>query len=345
MPDLTRSQVSALLRADASLISPHEHVGSELIQHGAADRHTYRQSVGELMTLMARLRDRLLDGAGTVAALALPMPFYRYFKPEGTAVDPVTAVRAIRRRNHETLDACAEHRATEGLGPGLAVPLAALLADPFRSAEIFAQEYADRREEVFALKWHPAAHLRSPAAHVALGYLELAADWDVPIVVHCAPAGRMGDLPALRTQLLARAAEAGVRIGVAHAGHLDPALPQVLTAPGVYADLGPWEALRERTLGAPAPTGHDERLGTLLASSGSRLMFSLDSPWHLEHWASGRLLGAPAEESLARLLAAAAAVGAPRERLLHENAYAFLFGDRHHHRADEAAAATRPVPC
>ncbi|MFJ8313967.1 MULTISPECIES: hypothetical protein [unclassified Streptomyces] len=320
-----RARLSALLRTDTCLVTPHEHIGSELIQHGPADRHVYQQSVRELTDRLIALRNRVLGGRGRVAALALPMPYYRYFKPEGTPLDPITVVRGIRRRNHEVLDACAEHRAADPAGE--AVPLAALLCDPFRGAERFAAEYADRRDEVFALKWHPAAHLRSPEAHVRLGYLDLAAEWDIPVVVHCAPRGRMGDLADLRTHVLPRAQAAGVRVCVAHAGYLDPALPAVLRAPGVFADLGPWEALRERALGGPAPAGATDRhLARLLSASAGRLMFSLDSPWHLEHREGGRVLGADAHRSLVHFLATITELGLSQGALLHENALALLFG-------------------
>jgi hypothetical protein len=97
--------------------------------------------------------------------------------------------------------------------------------------------------------------------------------------------------------------------------------------PGVFADLGPWEAICERVVGKAEPVGEDRRLAALMADYSSSLMFSLDTPWHLQPWEDGRVLGAPIPQAVERIRAARALAGAEGERaLLAGNALRFLFG-------------------
>ncbi|MEV6835801.1 GNAT family protein [Streptomyces sp. NPDC051133] len=307
------------------LISAHEHTGAELIFHDEASQHTYRQSVQELMTLLVSLgRQALPEPPAAVGALILPMPYYRRFKPEGTAVGPDACSRMIRHRNLELLDDCARFRKDNRPSAGL--PMTALMADPFRDADDFAADYAHRLEEVFALKWHPPAAEVPIAEYVARGYLDLAARWNVPTVLHCSPEGRLGDLAEIRADAVPAAVSAGARISIAHLGFLNAGLPEVLSHPGVYADLGPWEAVCERTVGDPGPADSDARLSALIAECGERLMFSLDTPWHLQPWDDGRVLGAETPDAVRRIVRSLESSGADTRSLLSDNALRYLFG-------------------
>ncbi|MET9605020.1 GNAT family protein [Streptomyces sp. NPDC006512] len=308
-----------------ALVSAHEHTGAELIFHSEESQHTYRQSVTELMELLTTLgRDLLPEPPSAVGALVLPMPYYRRFKPEGTQVDPDTCSRVIRHRNLELLDDCARFRKDNPPAAGL--PMTALMADPFRDADAFAADYEGRLGEVFALKWHPPAAETPIAEYVARGYLDLAARWDVPTVLHCSPEGRLGDLAEIRADAVPAAVRAGARISLAHLGFNNPGLTEVLEQPGVYADLGPWEAVCERTVGDPGPVDSDARLAALIADCGPRLMFSLDTPWHLQPWDDGRVLGAGTSEAVRRILGSLGLSGADERALLAGNALRYLFG-------------------
>ncbi|MEU8773157.1 GNAT family N-acetyltransferase [Streptomyces sp. NPDC048606] len=328
-----RDRVRALLTAAATapegartaLISAHEHTGAELIFHSEESQHTYRQSVEELMELLTSLgRDLLPEPPSVVGALVLPMPYYRRFKPEGTPVDPDTCGRVIRHRNLELLDDCARFRKDNPPAAGL--PMTALMADPFRDADDFAADYEGRLDEVFALKWHPPAAETPISEYVARGYLDLAARWDVPTVLHCSPEGRLGDLAEIREHAVPAAVRAGARISLAHLGFNNPGLVDVLEQPGVHADLGPWEAVCERTVGDPGPIDSDMRLAALIAECGPRLMFSLDTPWHLQPWDDGRVLGAGTSEAVRRILGSLGLSGADARALLAGNALRYLFG-------------------
>ncbi|MFJ8645337.1 GNAT family N-acetyltransferase [Streptomyces sp. NPDC093546] len=318
-----------LARGDAAvLISAHEHAGAELIHHDETSEHTYRQSVEQLMRLLGTLgRAHLPEPPATVGALVLPMPYYRRFKPAGVPVDPGTCSRVIRERNLELLDECARFRKDHPVSAGL--PMPALMADPFRDAEDFAADYEGRLDEVFALKWHPPAAETPLAAYVARGYLSLGARWNVPTVLHCSPEGRLGDLAEIRADVVPAAVAAGARVSIAHLGFLNPGLPEILANPGVYADLGPWEAVCERTVGDPGPAGSDTRLAELIAECGPRLMFSLDTPWHLQPWDDGRILGADTPDAVRRILGSlelGGAGAAAARGLLSGNALRYLFG-------------------
>ncbi|MFF7674952.1 hypothetical protein [Actinacidiphila glaucinigra] len=321
-----RRRVSAVLADRGSLVSAHEHAGSELMYHHAEAEHRYRQSVDELMDLLSALEHRHLGRPGSaVGALILPMPYYRQFKPPHAPVDPATCSAVIRERNLRLLDDCAAHRARHDHGGSL--PMAALMVDPFRDARDFASDYAGRRDEVFALKWHPPASDTPVERIVAAGYLELAAAWDLPTVTHCSPEGRLGDLAELTRDAVPEVARLGVRMAIAHLGFLNPGLEEVLGAPGIFADLGPWEAVCERTLGAPPPVAEDRRLAALIARHADRLMFSLDTPWHLQPWDDGRVLGATVPEAMERIRAAQRLAGTPDDgALLAGNTLGFLFG-------------------
>lgn len=321
-----RTEVRDHLTSGTVLISAHEHTGAELIFHDETSQHTYRQSVEELMELLGTLgRSHLPEPPATVGALVLPMPYYRRFKPEGTAVDPETCSRIIRHRNLELIDECARFRKDHPVSAGLPVP--ALMADPFRDAEEFAADYEGRLDEVFALKWHPPAAETPIAAYVTRGYLDLGARWNVPTVLHCSPEGRLGDLAEIRSDAVPAAVAAGARISIAHLGFNNPGLTEILAKPGVFADLGPWEAVCERTVGDPGPADSDARLATLISECGPRLMFSLDTPWHLQPWDDGRILGAETSEAVRRILDSARLGSADGSALLSGNALRFLFGE------------------
>lgn len=327
----TRAEVAAALREHAVLVSSHEHAGSELMYHHDEARHVYQQSVAELMKLIDRLRaeDPGQPGReGTVAgALVLPMPYYRHFKPADTAVDPDSCSQVIRERNLALLDECAAYR--ERHGDQGSFPMAALLVDPFLDARDFAAHYVARRTEVFALKWHPPASDQPIERYVSAGYLDLAAEWDLPTVTHCSPEGRLGDLAEIAGTALPEVERLGIRMSIAHLGFLNPGLAGALSVPGVFADLGPWEAICERVVGAAEPADEDRRLAALMAEHSSRLMFSLDTPWHLQPWDDGRILGAPVAEAVDRIKAARALAGPDLgglRDLLVGNALRFLFG-------------------
>ncbi|MER5727700.1 GNAT family N-acetyltransferase [Streptomyces sp. NPDC002138] len=320
-----REEAHALLTAGPALISSHEHTGAELVYHREDSHHTYRQSVDELMALLTSVGAALPSGPPAVTgALVLPMPYYRRFKPTGTPVGPEACSRVIRERNIELLDDCARFRKDHPASAGL--PMTALMADPFRSAEDFAADYEARTDEVFALKWHPPAAETPLAEYVDRGYLDLAARWNVPTVLHCSPEGRLGDLREIADSVVEAAVRAGARISIAHLGFLNPGLDEVLARPGVYADLGPWEAVCERTVGDPGPTGSDARLAELIGRYGQRLMFSLDTPWHLQPWDDGRVLGAEIPDAVDRILSSLRLSGSQAHALLSGNALRFLFG-------------------
>ncbi|MFB7665934.1 GNAT family N-acetyltransferase [Kitasatospora sp. NPDC056138] len=324
-PGRLRDRTRALLSTGPALISSHEHAGAELVYHREDSHHTYRQSVDELMGLLTSLGAALPSGPPAVTgALVLPMPYYRRFKPTGTPVDPATCSGVIRERNLELLDECARFRRDNPASAGL--PLTALMVDPFRSAEDFAADYETRTDEVFALKWHPPAAETPLAEYVDRGYLDLAARWNVPTVLHCSPQGRLGDLAEIADSVVEAAVRAGARISIAHLGFLNPGLDEVLARPGVYADLGPWEAVCERTVGDPGPADADTRLAELIGRYGQRLMFSLDTPWHLQPWDDGRVLGAEIPEALDRILGSLRLSGTETDALLSGNALRFLFG-------------------
>ncbi|GHI09720.1 hypothetical protein AQI88_16605 [Streptomyces cellostaticus] len=320
-----KDAVELLLRSGASLVSAHEHAGSELVHHREGVEHRYQQSVDTLMGLLRSVaRQHIGAAVGPVGALVLPMPFYRALKPQGAPVDPATCTDVIRQRNLRLLDDCARYR--DRHGPDGGVPMAAALVDPFRSAEDFAAELRHRRDEIFALKWHPPA-LESPVDdHVAAGYLDLSAEWNIPTVIHCSPTGRLGDLDEIRTHALPVAARAGVRVSIAHLAFLAPELPTVLDQPGVFADLGPWEAVCERTVGRPDPALADRRLACVMERNPDALMFSLDTPWHLQPWDDGRVLGASVADAVTRVRAAGEMAGLDSAALLHGTALRLLFG-------------------
>ncbi|MFJ8199175.1 hypothetical protein [Streptomyces sp. NPDC096152] len=320
-----RARTHAYLAAGPALVSVHEHAGVELIYRHEEAQYTYRQSVPDLMGLLGVLgRGLLSEPPDAVGALILPMPYYRRFKPEGTPVDPSTCGRIIRHRNRELLDACARFRADHPPSAGL--PMPALMADPFRDAADFASDYADRLGEVFALKWHSPSAERPVSAYVERGYLDLAADLGVPTVMHCSPDGGLADLAEIATVAVPAAVAAGARISLAHLGFNNPALPRILDTPGVYADLGPWEVVCERTVGDPGPVNSDVRLARLITACGARLMVSLDTPWHLQHWNDGRGLGAETVPAFRRILGALDLSGTDPRSLLAGNALSFLFG-------------------
>lgn len=252
------------------------------------------------------------------------MPYYRRFKPEGTPVDPATCGRIIRVRNRELLDDCARFRRDNPPSAGL--PMPALMADPFRDAEEFAADHADRLGEVFALKWHPPAAERPVSAYVERGYLDLAAELGVPTVMHCAPKGQLGDLAEIAADAVPAALAAGARISLAHLGFDDPALPRILNTPGVYANLGPWQAVFEGTAADPGALDRDARLARLITACGPKLMLSLDSPWHLQHRDHGRVLGTDTVPALRRILGSLALSGTDPQALLAGNALPYLFG-------------------
>ncbi|MGW7528790.1 hypothetical protein [Streptomyces sp. NPDC054783] len=320
-----RETTRAYLAVRPALISAHEHAGVELVHHRDDAQHIYRQTVPDLMAWLRVLgRGLLPEPPVAVGALVLPMPYYRRFKPAGTPVDPATCSRIIRARNRELLDACARFRA--GHPPSSGLPMPALMADPFRDAADFASDYADRRGEVFALKWHPPAAESPVSAYVERGYLALAAELGVPTVMHCSAEGRLGDLAEIAEAAVPAAVAAGARISLAHLAFNNPALPRILNTPEVYADLGPWEAVCEQTVGDPGPLHSDARLARLIDACGPRLMLSFDTPWHLQHADDGRVLGTDTVPALRRILGSLDLSGTDPHALLAGNALPYLFG-------------------
>ena len=79
----------------AGLVSVHEHLGAELLYQDNPAHHLYEQDLGELAGVLDGARRTLAVGDVRTAVLALPMPFYRTFKPAGTR--PIRTPRSPSR--------------------------------------------------------------------------------------------------------------------------------------------------------------------------------------------------------------------------------------------------------
>ncbi|MFJ8582775.1 hypothetical protein [Micromonospora sp. NPDC093277] len=303
----------------AGLVSVHEHVGSELLYQDNPGRHLYRQDLTELAGVLDGARQALEVGDARTAVLTLPMPFYRTFKPACTRTDPATAVAESDARNDALIAACAGWRRAD------VSPLVALLADPARPAKLFTERYALWLPAVSALKWHPPAAGTPVVEYVRGGYLDLAAELEVPLIVHCSPAGRLGDLDEILRDLLPEADRLGVRVSIAHAAFLNAAVSRVAEYPSAYLEVSPWEVIRQRTVG-DVPEPPDELLIRLLRQHPGRVVFSLDTPWHRQPWDDGRVLGVEVAATCARLRASAEAAGVALDEVIRVNPGRLLWG-------------------
>jgi hypothetical protein len=305
----------------AGLVSVHEHVGAEHLYQDNPGNHVYQQDLTELAGVLGGVRQALGVGDIRTAVLALPMPFYRTFKPVGTHTDPASAVAESDARNDALIVSCAGWQQPD------VSPLVALLADPARPAKLFAERYAPWLPAVSALKWHPPAAGTPVVAYVRAGYLDLAAELEVPLIAHCSPAGRLGDLDEILRDLLPEADRLGVRVSIAHAAFLNEAVARVAEHPSAYLEVSPWEAIRQRTVG-DVPEPPDELLARLLRQHPGRVVFSLDTPWHRQPWDDGRVLGAEVAATCARLRASAQTAGVALDEIIRVNPGRLLWGER-----------------
>ena len=205
--------------------------------------------------------------------------------------------------------------------------MVALLADPSRPAKLFAERYAEWLPAVSALKWHPPAAGTPVAEYVGGGYLDLAVELDVPLIVHCSPAGRLGDLDEILRDLLPEADRLSVRVSVAHAAFLNAAVARVADHPSAYLEISPWEVIRQRTVG-DVPEPPDGLLTQLLQQHPGRVVFSLDTPWHRQPWDDGRVLGVEVAATCARLRVSADAAGVALDEIVRGNPARLLWGEQ-----------------
>lgn len=320
------SPISELTVLDSgqTLISVHEHVGEETLEYPNGVDVSYRQSVSELERRLCDLPwRRFVINPSAVAAVCLPMPYYLRFKR--SLVDDVTAV--CEQRNHEVLTACAAWRSGPGSERDVAfLPLPALLATSLEPAAEFDRRYATILDRVIALKWHPAAESRTPTDFIRAGYLDLAAERRLPLIVHCARVGTPGDLGDLLADLVPAAVVRGVRVDIAHVGFLHPRLTELAGLPGVFTDCCPWEAICSSSEPVLDGVGGIELLTEIMSTLSKQMCLGFDTPWHVQLWDDGRRHGRSAIHDLEAVSRAAALAGMELQDLFFRNARRLLFG-------------------
>ena len=77
------------------------------------------------------------------------------------------------------------------------LPIPFLFVDPSLSAADFERQYSSVMDKVAGLKWHPYAQKKTPKDYVDAGYIDFAADYNFPTVIHCERPNENGDLSAL----------------------------------------------------------------------------------------------------------------------------------------------------
>ena len=216
------------------------------------------------------------------------------------------------------------HRLAEGTS---FLPLPFLFVDPNISASGFESQYAAVLDKVAGLKWHPFAQRKEPKDYVRAGYVDLAAQYHLPTVIHCERPGEKGDLNALFNDVSPHAEKARVPIDIAHMGFLHKGFNRIGDFEFSYIDMSPWSTITMADNDQVSMQARAELLAEFLKAHSNSMLFGMDTPFNWSLWSNGRKYGADVADEIKILEQAISLAGVEAaDRLLNKNPRQFLKG-------------------
>lgn len=290
--------LSKIDRSDA-VISSHEHHGAiELFCPELGTSVYYAQDFDEHVKDLteAGLLSRE-QGNGIYAAAFFTFPIYERFRAISLSSDGREEMDIYRNENNCLLEATGKAQAAFNRKKSSGfLPLPFLLVDPNLKAYAFEKQYKTVLPFVAGLKWHPFAQCKEPKDYVDSGYIDLAADYRFPTVIHSDSEGEPGDICAIFNSAGKAAEKRQVSIDIAHMGYFHNSLRVIEDFEFCFLDLCPVNAL---LADKSQPTSREEKtyfLAGLLSSYGNRVLWGLDSPFNWSVWPDGRKTGASFHE-------------------------------------------------
>jgi hypothetical protein len=205
------------------------------------------------------------------------------------------------------------------------LPLPFLFVDPNQPASLFERRYAAVFNEVVGLKWHPYAQNKPPIDYVKSGYIDLAADYGLPTVIHSERPGERGDLAALFRDVSPAAEARKANVDFAHMGFLHPDFSPLQNFEHSFIDMAPWSSI---CLGEDPNLSINDRankMAQFLSQHDKKLLFGLDTPYHWSLWSNGNTFGAEVSEEFEIINRAVRMIGAEAgKNLLCDNPKLFL---------------------
>ena len=301
-----RDKLLDLIRANECLISVHEHIDEEELFFTNGKSIFYGQTLHEFQANMPQPMPGM-KGISPIffAAVFFSCPSYERFRavPLSKEVRDTTDIYYdINNRVFEEMGVLQHAFMKAGRNLHLSpdrlsvLPLPFLFVDPNQPASLFEKRYAPVLENTMGLKWHPYAQNKEPKAYVDAGYLDLASDYKLPIVIHSERPGERGDLSALFRDVSPIAEHRKVNVDFAHMGFLHPDFTPLLDFEHSFVDVAPWSAI---CLGENQNMAVKKRVTKLveyLSVYGHKMLFGLDTPYHWSLWSNGNAFGAEVQD-------------------------------------------------
>lgn len=331
---VTRAKLLDTLKNHSCLVSVHEHMDEEELFFNNGKSIYYGQ---DLQEFQASIPENCVHIPGFspnfFAAVFFSCPSYERFR----AINLSNEVRNttdiyydINCRVFEEMGVLQNKffSANLGLRQGgrlPVLPLPFLFVDPHQPARLFERRYANVFNNVAGLKWHPFAQNSMAKDYVAAGYIDLAADYGLPTVIHTERPGERGDLSALFRDVSPFAEQRKVNVDFAHMGFLHPDFSPLNHYEHTFVDLPPWSAI---CLGHDQTMTKEDRsykLAEYLSHYEDKILFGLDTPYHWSLWSNGNKFGAAVSEEFEIAARAIDIAGADRGiKLFQDNPKRFL---------------------
>lgn len=304
----SRDKLLDLLRTKECLISVHEHIDEEELFFTNGKSIFYGQNLSEFQASIPQpIQDMRGVSPAFFAAVFFSCPSYERFRavPISQEVRGTTDIYFdINNRVFEEMGVLQHSFMNAAANPHLSsdrlpiLPLPFLFVDPNQSASLFEKRYAPVIQNTMGLKWHPYAQNKEPKSYVNAGYLDLASDYRLPIVIHSERPGERGDLSALFRDVSPIAEHRKVNVDFAHMGFLHPDFTPLLDFEHSFVDIAPWSAICLGENQNMPVEGRVVKLAEYLSLYGSKMLFGLDTPYHWSLWSNGNIFGAEVQDEL-----------------------------------------------
>lgn len=283
----TRESILELLREFPFAISMHEHIGDETLNFSNGFKSRYVQTIDELFASLKGLPWG--KNYNFLASMVTPMPVY-YYSINAEKKSDLNPGYGVYGQHNEDLLSKSNCIIKENVN---VIPLPFVAVDIRVPRTEFERAYNNSIFPIMGLKIHPGARNISIKDIIKSGYLDFAKEKSLPITIHCARTGVEGDFEDIAENLLPFAEEKGVNICIAHAGFLHHNISEIKNYSNVYTDISPWNIIIN-SFNRDLVNNFNEQVNLLynfLSTFEDRVLYGGDSPYDIQHWQTGEVIG------------------------------------------------------
>jgi predicted TIM-barrel fold metal-dependent hydrolase len=316
---------------DNAFISVHEHMDQEDLVFPEGQRISYSQNWGDYtQQIDTSIINQIKPNTSVFASVFFSCPVYERFRsfesPKETRICQDIYSLSNRRVIENIGRAQAAFQAASSENIRL-LPIPFLFIDPNTPATIFEKAYKDVLPYVGGLKWHPFAQKETPQSYVDSGYIDLAAERNLPTVIHCERPGGSGDLVALFETVSKYADNKKAAINIAHMGFFHEKLERFKDFEYSFVDCSPWSAMTISDPKFATVSARAEHLATHIERFKNRILWGTDSPFNWAIWPTGERYGATLGEEYDMLSLVKNEVGEEKiNKIVSANPIRFLRG-------------------